>query len=71
MNDTHSLVRPLVARQLRRAEVCTLLGISTATFHRRLLDGTLPRGRRISARIQVWDEAELRSFLSSRSQLTG
>lgn len=50
---------------VRQPVVLAIYGISAATLWRRVGEGTLPKPRKLSARVTVWNVGELRAHLKS------
>lgn len=50
---------------VRQPVVLAIYGISASTLWRRVADGSLPKPRKLSARVTVWNVGELRTHLSS------
>ncbi|MCW1429356.1 helix-turn-helix transcriptional regulator [Novosphingobium sp. JCM 18896] len=52
-------------RILRLKEVLVRTGLSRATVYRKILDGTFPCQRKLSARCSGWLESEIMNWIKS------
>lgn len=56
--------RPLPDAFLRLPQVCSLTGYSRATVYRGMEAKTFPQSIRLSARVAVWLESEVREWMA-------
>lgn len=53
---------------LRAKNAAAFLGIGESTFWRRVQQGRLPKGTRLSARVTVWKAKDIEYFLNQAAE---
>ena len=51
------------SRLIRLPEVMKRVGLKRSTIYRKMVDGTFPKSRSISAKCAVWIEAEIQGWI--------